>query len=217
MELRDAMTRAFLAGLLTRFLARKILPVCPEDAFICGMFQSLGECLVAYYFPEEYREIRELVQGCSDHKNRAAKTVLGVSFSALGAHVASSWNLPDAVVDIIAARPDEAVEKNVNPQQLLRDIAVMCNELCDVAGRGDPSIQQLALRDLLQHFSASISLSEVASLQVLSAGLEKLQQFAPILELNLDSGDFFCSAEAWISWQSRQQLTGTQPRAATNA
>ncbi len=204
-ELRNVMTRSFLAGLLTRFLARRILPVCPEDAFICGMFHNLGECLVAYYFPEEYREIGELITGGGVAKQEAAGSVLGVSLSALGARVAENWNLPRPVVDIIAAELPDAVGVPANPDESLRDIALFCNEFCDIAGRSDPPAQHLARLELLDDFSRSVSLPENSSMTLLSAALDKLERFAPIMDLDFESGDFYHSARFWTDWHAHQQ------------
>lgn len=204
-ELRNVMTRSFLAGLLTRFLARRILPVCPEDAFICGMFRNLGECLVAYYFPEEYREITELVTDGGVAKQEAAGDVLGVSLAKLGARVAENWNLPGQVVDIIAAEHSDTVGVPATPDESLRDIAILCNELCDIAGRNDPPAQHVARLELLNQFSKSISLPENSSMTLLSAALDKLERFAPIMELDFESGDFYHSARFWTDWHAHQQ------------
>jgi len=64
-----------------------------QEAFICGLFQNLGENLVIYYFPEDYTEIRELVG--PERADKLAQ-VTGVGCG-LGARPSNDRHLTDRV------------------------------------------------------------------------------------------------------------------------
>ena len=63
--LRDSMIMSFLSGLIARHLAQRARLRDAEEAFICGLFQNLGEHLAIYYFPEDHVEIKALVMPSS--------------------------------------------------------------------------------------------------------------------------------------------------------
>ena len=89
--LRDAMVRSFLSGLLARHLVQRSKRGDPEEGFICGLFQNLGENLTAYYFPEDHAEIRELAAGSQGDVASGSNRVIGVGFAELGVEVARVW------------------------------------------------------------------------------------------------------------------------------
>lgn len=104
--LREMLVRSFVAGLLARHLARRLHMRSAEEAFICGMFQTLGETLTMFYFAEEYTDIEAIVQREHCTRREAARRVLGIDFATLGAAVAREWRFPDVIVSAIAGLPD---------------------------------------------------------------------------------------------------------------
>lgn len=66
-----------------------------EEAYLCGMFGSLGELLIAHFFSAEHAKIREIikVQGVSDWD--ACHQELGFSYEDLGKAMVKHWKLPD--------------------------------------------------------------------------------------------------------------------------
>ena len=103
--LKDSMTKSFLSGLITRHLAQREKLSGAEEAFISGMCQNLGENLVIYYFAEEFDGINDLQRSKDFDKSAAARGVLGVSYSDLGAAVAKAWNLPRSIIESIRGIP----------------------------------------------------------------------------------------------------------------
>ena len=97
-ELKESITKSFLSGLIARHLAQQSGLPDAEEAFICGLFQNIGENLVIYYFEEEYEEIRKLCDSTSADQRSASEAILGIGFDDLGAAVARSWKLPESIV-----------------------------------------------------------------------------------------------------------------------
>ena len=210
-ELKDSMTKSFLSGLIVKYLAeRQNLPNV-EEAFICGLFRNLGESLTIYYFPEDYREIRELMRTRSLPKSSASRGILGVTYEDLGAAVARNWKLPDSIVDVIRRLPHEDVRQPVKQADRLQDIAVFANELCEIAGSGDPENQNSLLSALVRRFEPSLSLSETFSFQLPSAGLERLTQYSHIFEINVDQSPFCSSVATWLEWVCAESTSRRRP------
>ena len=92
--LSEMLTRSFVAGLLARHLAQRQKLNGAEEAFICGMFQSLGETLTMFYFLEEHQDIEDERRKGQISGAQAAKSVLGITYAQLGAAIAREWRFP---------------------------------------------------------------------------------------------------------------------------
>jgi eukaryotic-like serine/threonine-protein kinase len=193
--LRDSMIMSFLAGLIARHLAQRARLKNAEEAFICGLFQNLGENLAIYYFPEDHAEIKELIDAELEDKTAASQRVLGVSFAEIGAEVAKIWHLPEAIVAAIRT-PISGGEEN--PFAAITDRAAFANELCALVNLKAVEGQDAALERLLTRYGMELDLSSEYVCKLLAAGLEKLEQNAPILEFDCASSAFCHAARAWL-------------------
>ncbi|MEM8683546.1 MAG: HDOD domain-containing protein [Pseudomonadota bacterium] len=195
--LKDAMARSFLSGLIARHLAKQQQLPEAEEAFITGMFQSLGENLVIYYFRDEYDEMQEIARNESVSLAQAAQTVLGVNFGDIGSAVAATWQLPKALIFAIQGVPGGELPDPETPEEQLRDIAVFANQLC-LIGADNRGTRDEMLSDLLIRFAASVNADQAYCMKLIAASLEKLRQYAPIFELNVDNSDFCRGVAAWV-------------------
>lgn len=118
--LREMLVRSFVAGLLARHLARQQSMGNAEEAFICGMFQTLGETLTMFYFAEEYADIEALIARERCTRRTATRRILGIDFATLGAAVAREWHFPEIIVTAIAGLPDDDVERTGSASIALR-------------------------------------------------------------------------------------------------
>ncbi|MEM9402174.1 MAG: HDOD domain-containing protein [Pseudomonadota bacterium] len=196
--LKDSMARSFLSGLIARHMAKRQSLPTSEEAFITGMFQSLGENLVIYYFRDEYDEMHDIVRSDAVSLASAAQTVLGVNFADIGSAVAASWQLPKALIFAIQGVPDGELPEPETPEEQVRDIAVFANQLCQiVADTRDGRDGRLAA--LLGRFAASVNADETYCLKMIGASVEKLRQYAPIFELNVDNSEFCRNVSTWVA------------------
>jgi serine/threonine protein kinase len=209
--LKDSMTKSFLSGLVSRHLAQREKLPGAEEAFICGMCQNLGENLVMYYFAEEFEDINRLQAIENLDKPAAARGVLGVSYSDLGAAVAKSWNLPRPIIESIRGVPPGPLAKPEGETDRLRDFAVFANELCDLFQRYERDEVQQAMHELLNRFQPSFSLQPEYCEKLVNACFEKLKQFAPIFEINVSTSSYCKPVQAWLDAQpeTAEQDTAT--------
>lgn len=99
-----------LAGvaLLTAAQARSAalhLRLSSDDAYLCGLFRSLGELLTAQFFPRDYAAILALSLDGRVSETVAALRVMQCTFEDLGQGAARAWNLPPAVIATLHSEP----------------------------------------------------------------------------------------------------------------
>lgn len=208
-ELKDSMTRSFLAGLIARHLAKQQRMGDAEEAFICGMCQNLGENLAMYYFAEDYADIRELRQNKQLDKTAASRGVLGVSFSELGAAVARVWNLPKSIIHAIRGMPAGPVVAPTDETEKLRDLAVFANRLCEALQHEDAALVDQQLDAVLERFAASVAPERDYSVKLVTAAFEKLIEYAPIFEINVPSSRYCSSVKAWVALHATEEASKT--------
>jgi len=198
--LTEMLLRAFMAGLVTRHLVKYARLPGAEEAFICGMFHNLGEHLSLHYFPEEHAAIDELMaEGLG--RNPAARAILGITYGDLGYAVAKAWQLPQIIADSIAGQPDDVVTVPKSVDEALAHYAAFANELCQLPGSRSPVFAIGAVATLADRFEPSFSVPEEMLYRVLEAALEKLDEFAPVLGLQLADSAFYRGTRELLSWR----------------
>lgn len=208
-ELKDSITRSFLAGLIARHLAQRAGLPDAEEAFICGLFQNLGENLVIYYFPEEYAEIKQLYDGASTNKIAASDTVLGISFDELGAAVARTWKLPESIVESIQRSASNDGHENASGPVKLRHVAVFANDLCRIAQLAAAADRETALESLLDKSGEQLDISEDYASKLLAAGMKKLREQAGVFNIDVKRSRFCDAVTAWVDDYLARQLVAS--------
>jgi len=202
--LKDSMTKSFMAGLIARHLAQRAKIPGAEEAFISGMCQNLGENLVIFYFADEFEDITEAQKLRALDKDAAARGVLGVGYSDVGAAVAKTWNLPRSIIDAIRGIPPGPVKAPGSDAEKLRDIAIFANELCELFLRFERDAVEDAMDDLLTRFAYSVPLEAELCPRLIEAVFDKLKQFAPIFEINVSANAYCQSVQSWLDVQSTE-------------
>ena len=157
--LRELLIRSFVAGLVARHLAQRDNLGYAEEAFICGMFQTLGETLTMFYFAEEHADIVDLIAQGHLNRQQAAIQILGADFANLGAAIAQEWRFPKVIVEAIAGLPDDTpVKPPADDGQRLRDVSAFADNLCQILGAGAHDQGPDVFAPLHARFSASIGL-----------------------------------------------------------
>ena len=218
--LKDSMTKSFLSGLISRHLAQREKLPGAEEAFICGMCQNLGENLVIFYFAEEFEDINELQRSKRLDKAAAARGVLGVSYSDLGAAVAKAWSLPRPIIESIRGVPPGPLAAPECETDRLRDFAVFANELCDLFQHREPDEIEHFMHALIDRFEPSFSLKPSYCEKLINACFEKLKQYAPIFEINVASSSYCKPVQSWLDERlemAEQDKDNAEPMAGQRA
>ncbi len=196
-DLKEGFLRANLAGLLGREVVIKATKRDAEESFICCLFHGLGELLAQYYFPEEVEAIRKVVQQRHCSAQVASAQVLGISFEELGSGIAKNWGFPATMVNSMRRLPDGPVRKATSHDEMLRVVASLAYELCEVIAGSAPEDQHKATKAVTERFAACMPLSDKQVQAVLKKSFDELGQFASVLRVSLKQSPFARQVKTW--------------------
>jgi HD-like signal output (HDOD) protein len=125
-----------------------------EEVMVAAMSQRLGRLLLMYHYPDESSQIARLMQAGPPPEpgdkptpgmNYAAAVgaVLGINPDELTGAVLRHWGLGESLIQAAKPYGDTAPRHPENPDDWLRLIAGLSNELCNLIGR--PQKQQMVL------------------------------------------------------------------------
>jgi serine/threonine protein kinase len=194
-QLKEEFLRALMAGAL----ASELNPAAREgeEAFIGAMFQNLGRLLTEFYFPEEARQIRGIVEasqrdsagaGAVDLAS-ASFSVLGLSFEDLGLGVAKTWGLPPALQSCMRRPPGEPPARAADkPAERLRWLARAANDITEamLASDADPTGAKLAA--VAQRYAKTLSISTQDIETAVDTARQRLVQMAQAMNLQVAPG-----------------------------
>jgi HD-like signal output (HDOD) protein len=134
--------QSMLAGSIATAVVAKMEMANGEEGVICSLLHRLGQLLVVFYLPEEWRRIQRHMAAGRD-EDEAARMVLGISLTELGTLVAQNWNMPAKIVQTMS--PEGAQTEAVQDQGLLA-VTRFSNQAARImsAGSGAHVDEQLA-------------------------------------------------------------------------
>ena len=185
-QLKEEFLRSLMAGTIGAEL-------CPtlresEETFIGAMFQNLGRLLVQYYFPEEARAVRTLVQNTREPmtEHAAALSVLGMSFEDLGQGIAKAWGLPQPLVKCMSkptGAPPQATP--VDAGERLRWVALAANDIADVLLHADPKDVDRQVEQVTAKYMRSMGLTTKDVQGATVKARKKLVELAVAMEIKV--------------------------------
>ncbi len=160
--LRELMDQAKRAGRVAQAL--RPAGYDAEVVFMICLLQNLGRLTVAYHFPDDWVQVRRLMQsaptprpGEADEPGMSEQTasyaVLGADIESIGTTVARHWGLDDTVLHLIRRLPLATAPRSIdNDEDLLRAVASCGNEALDAVNL--PAAQRAtALRRVAQRYA----------------------------------------------------------------
>lgn len=186
-RLRELMGAALFRALMAREVAARMGIQGGEECFVAAMFHRLGEVLVAYYLPEEDREIRRFIDEEGMSPVRAQQQALGMSCQEIGMAVARQWNFPDTISHAMRPLPEGRLEKAVNDQERLRQVTCFVDELTSELGHGGDMAE---MKNLLQRFQRTVTMPEKQLEPLLRGTQREFRQLAVKLVKNSGQGGF---------------------------
>ncbi len=91
-------------------MAQRLPVMYPEGAFAAGLFHDLGALLIAVGLPDEFEEIRGLMQQGAGTLEECELRVIGVTHAELSVEALAAWNLPAVIQSAVRFHdhPDDA-------------------------------------------------------------------------------------------------------------
>lgn len=206
-SLREMLIRSFVAGLLARHLAQRQKLDYAEEAFICGMFQSLGETLTMFYFTEEHLDIEAERRQGNISISQATISVLGITYSQLGAAITRDWRFPALIVDAIeGVQEDGEIPAPSDEGERLRNVSCFADRLCQILGQGGETGRNVEqMQALHSRFEHSLNIEIDLLPELAKAALDRLDQHAGILGINTATSTWCASARRCIEFDPDEQ------------
>ncbi|MGB9664267.1 MAG: HDOD domain-containing protein [Ignavibacteria bacterium] len=92
---------SYVCGYVAQLLANDFSYPVKSEAFVAGLLHDIGIPIIHRYMNNEFKLISELKFYRRINQTKAEKLILGKTHCEIGAIVASKWNFPDKLIDVI--------------------------------------------------------------------------------------------------------------------
>ncbi len=200
-ELKGAACGALMSGIISREQAELMGDIDSDDvetSFVAAMFHKLGKQLAIYYFPEEYGEIKGLVNNKGMEEAQAALAVLGVSYDDLGMAIAREWQLPDVIVNSMKRLPEGPVGEAKTLDTRISHLACFSNELCELGMNGKEDNDE-AIEALTERYGKSIGIKKEDIKSLVKSSKKEMKEFSKALNIDISDVEIFPEADVTIT------------------
>ncbi|MEJ2610335.1 MAG: HDOD domain-containing protein [Candidatus Thiodiazotropha sp.] len=187
--LRELVSSAMFRATLAHRMASEIDKSEAEEYFLTGLLSDLGKILVAFYLPEESKEIVRLIEIEGREPISVQHTVLGVSFETIGIEIAKQWNFPKSLTDSLKSWQGEHAPVNrIERRRLVSQFADETMALIVEAGLDNKK----AMDKLTKKYKKSLNLSSKKVTKLAQQSVEEFQEVAQAISSDI-SGQFIKS------------------------
>ena len=184
-RLRELVSSAMFRATLAHKVADEIDQREAEEYFLTGLLKGLGELLVAFYLPEESKEIDRLVNLEERDALTAQHSVLGVSYEKIGIEIAQLWNFPKSLISSLQSWKGQG--KPVNRVEKRRLVSAFADDAMRTLA--DPQASPAELDELTQKYAKGLNLSQKKIGKLTQHSVEEFQEVAKVLASDI-SADF---------------------------
>lgn len=196
--LKEAFIKALYAGMLAREMAIKAQVKDAEEAFICSLFLNLGQLLAMFYFAQEVEEINHRIETKNFSEDKAAISILGLSYEELGIGVARSWGFPDQLALSMRKLSEEKIKKGISNTDKLRVLSGFCNELCEIILHTSEASRAQAVLRLTARFAESFFVSARELTLLMDKAMQVFMQFTGAVNLDVAHSNVVQCASQWV-------------------
>jgi serine/threonine protein kinase len=184
-RLREQVSAAMFSAVFASQLARQQGENDTEGFFLAAMLRDLGRILVAFYLPDESREVERLQQLESLQPIQAQHQVLGVSFETVGIEIARQWNFPDLLTDAMKHwKEDRPPTSETERRRMLAAFAGDATRLMAEQGIGDSQ----AVSRLLERYRKGLGFDRKTFLHLSRNAMDEFKAYAKVLNSDISQG-----------------------------
>ncbi|HEY3381768.1 MAG TPA: HDOD domain-containing protein [Vicinamibacterales bacterium] len=186
-NLADVMNMSFYSAVLSRNIAEDSGFADGEEAFISALFHKLGRILVAFYLPKEFAEIQA---GEAGKEPATIRSVLGLSYEAMGIAVAQGLNLPAKLTESMVRVPGDASSRVLSPGERLGCLATLANDITEVlAADADPHFKQAEIERLVGSYAKVVKIGKKMG-DLIARSVKELKESSSTFKLELPGSRF---------------------------
>jgi serine/threonine protein kinase len=182
--LRELVSSALFRATLAQNVAGEIDQQEAEEYFLTGLLSDLGKVLVAFYLPEESKEIERLIDVEKREPVSIQHSVLGVSFETIGIEIAKQWNFPKQLTDSLKSWQGDHVP--VNRTEKRRLVALFADEAMKLIVENG-SDDKAALDGLTKKYAKNLKLGSKKVAKLTKQSVEDFQELAEAISTDVSS------------------------------
>ncbi|MCI4626918.1 MAG: HDOD domain-containing protein, partial [Candidatus Magnetoovum sp. WYHC-5] len=199
-ELRNLIINSYVSGVIAKDLAKRVGNLNEEEAFICSIFTDLGRTLVAFYLPEDYREVAELMVTGDVDIDDGSRQVLGISYEDLGIAIAREWNIPDVIIDSMQKLKVAKAVRPMSENDRLRHIATFSYSLCAILvdDKKDQKTKEKDVKVLKRKYEDSFIITDNDVSKLIGALIVDLDTYSKVFTTKLSQEPFFIRISKYL-------------------
>lgn len=151
-----ALGQSMLAGSVATAVVARIDIANSEEGVVCSLLHRLGELLVVFYLPEEWRRIQKAVMAGRDEDD-AARAVLGMGLEELGRQVARKWHMPAKIVGTMSSADGDGAAATADTR--LVAVTRFSNQAARIMSSGNGPATETRLAELAEGYGAALGVA----------------------------------------------------------
>jgi HD-like signal output (HDOD) protein len=163
-----ALGQSMLAGSVASAVVARVEIPNGEEGVVCSLLHRLGQLLVIFYLPDEWRRIQKFVMVGRDEEE-AARAVLGIDLEELGRLVARKWHMPAKIIGTMSAEGHDGQE--VADERLLA-VTRFSNRAARIMSTGAGPDMEAQLADLAAGFGPALNVDGDALLGAVKVAID---------------------------------------------
>lgn len=176
-HIKNLLSESLYSGLCAREICREVDRELAEEALLGTMLRRLGAILIAYYLPEEEREIRRLCEVEGLASSEAEVQVLGADYAHIGREIAREWNFPMDIrqcLDEVEELPAKRAGDRSQRLQLMANLGDRATAILR-GGRSAQAMQEM--KRLVDNYSTALGVDPMAIVTSISSAKQEYMDF----------------------------------------
>ena len=181
-QLKELVSSAMFSATLASQVAKEFDDQEVEDYFLSTMLRDLGKILVAFYLPDEAKEIERLIVQDRMDLKRAQHNVLGVSYEKIGIEIAQQWNFPMSLTESMKHWEEgEKASSRTDKRRMIAEFSKEAMELMIEKGLENKT----AFNSLLERYDEVVSFDHKKFKQLAGNAIDEFSEVAKVLTADI--------------------------------
>jgi HD-like signal output (HDOD) protein len=183
--LKDMALKAMQQSIIARQIAIEEEIKNAEAIQISALLYNFGEYLVALFSPEAFINIEIYMDENRLSKEKASKSIIGISYSEIGRFVASKWKLPSSIIRAMKPVTQFNVDRRrLSAENFQQYICAFANELCNVKFSMTGNYIGNKLIEIAARYDTCLKIPASKSVRLLKMSRDKLAKYTSIVSVN---------------------------------
>ena len=178
-NLHNLLAKAFVAAHHAKNVSESLHAQHAEQIFTHTLLRSIGDFALAYYMPQEYREVDKLMRDQGLHPDAAYQQILGITSQEFRVAIIEAYDLPP---ELAGPMPNWGAVASWSEQERMQAIAAVAHEVTTILFTQRPDANA-CLNELLGKAAKAFGLKTMELESLIVEGFRKACTLGQSLEL----------------------------------